>query len=89
MTGSINGQINYTISDDQMHISGTAYLEGQSGFDQNTYIQIVDKETGEYVLYDTLAVCDGTKKYGDEGYLHGLRQASACLNFTAHTITFI
>lgn len=68
VTGSINGQINYTISDDQMHISGTAYLEGQSGFDQNTYIQIVDKETGEYVLYDTLAVCDGTKKYGDEGY---------------------
>lgn len=67
-TNNIKADIECDVSDNQMTIDGTAYLAGESGFGQNTYIQIIDKETGEYALYDTLAVCDETKEYGDEGY---------------------
>ena len=58
----------YKVSKSKLEFFGTAYLSDENGFSQNAYIQIVDSRTGEYELYDTLASCDETKSYGDEGY---------------------
>ena len=67
-TDNILEAIECTIYDDQMNVSGTVYLKGESGFNQNTYIQIVNRKTGKYELYDTLAGSDETKEYGEDGY---------------------
>lgn len=56
------------VSDKRLTVSGTAYLAGNSGFGQESYLQIVDSQSGEYELYDMLAACDETKKYGEDGY---------------------
>lgn len=68
MSRQIKGNIECSISENSLTISGTAYTEGNTGFSQRAYIQIVDSRTGEYELYDTFTVCDETKNYGDEGY---------------------
>lgn len=61
-----------TVVGDRLQISGSAFLQGESGFRQNTYIRIVDKESGESVFYDTLAFCNSEKKYGEEGYFSNI-----------------
>lgn len=65
---NIISDLDVTLSDDRLKLSGSAYLQGESGFQQNTYIRITDKKTKQSILYDTLATCDSGKKYGDDGY---------------------
>ena len=76
-TENLEGKLDCVVQDSQINVIGTAYVSGQSGFSQNAYIQIVDRETGKYELYNTLTTCDKTKKYGDDGYF---AQISAKIN---------
>lgn len=66
--GKVINQIKYDISGNHLIVSGAAYLKGCTGFSQNSYIQIVDKQTGSYELYNTIQTCDADKEINEEGY---------------------
>lgn len=65
----INKDIEVSISNENMlTVRGNAYLEGESGFLQNMYIQIKDSQTNKYDVYPVTQTCDISKEYGKEGY---------------------
>lgn len=65
----IKKDIEFTISNENMlTVKGNAYLDGESGFMQNLYIQIKDFKTGKHEVYPVTQTCDSNKEYGEEGY---------------------
>lgn len=70
--GRAVNQLEYQISDNHLTLSGSAYLKGQTGFSQNSFVQIIDAQTGDYELYHTLQECDMDKEEEEEGYFADL-----------------
>ena len=64
----IDHSMSHTVVDGQLQVEGTAYLSGESGFAQNSYIEIVDSKTNQKSMYFALQTCNNNKEYGDDGY---------------------
>ena len=68
-TDGIVSEISFSVSENnKFEMEGTAYLQGKSGFSQNSYIQVLDSQTKRCEIFVTCQTCDMKKTYGDEGY---------------------
>ncbi len=65
-------QIKCIVSESKLNFLGVAYLKGKNGFSQNTYIEILDTETGNYKLYNTVMRERDDKTLTDDGYFSNI-----------------
>lgn len=63
------------LKNQKIYIEGDVYLNHTSGFQQEMYLQIADKESGEQKVYLLTKKTDLTKKKTDSGYYSYIKQS--------------